>query len=763
MKTIYLLIFVLLTNFTVLAQNQSIIPKPVSLEMRNGNFEINSNTAIHIQNKELVGVSNYLKNSIQSISGIQLSNNKHLQQKINLILESNQKLGAEGYTLDIENQNITIKANSKNGIFYGIQSLLQLLPSIRTNAKLLVPQMKIVDYPRFSWRGMHLDVSRHFFGPEVIKNYINLLATYKMNTFHWHLVDDQGWRIEIKKYPKLTDIGGWRVDKTSINWRERPQATVNESPTYGGFYTQEQLKEIVQYAAERNITIVPEIEMPGHAAAAIAAYPELSCNHQFQLPLTGGNYTNISSNFCAGNDSNYTFIKNVLTEVLDIFPSKYIHIGGDEVDKGSWKNCPKCQAKIKTEHLKNEEALQSYFVQSIEKFLISKNRKLIGWDEILEGGLAPEATVMSWRGESGGIAAAKMKHQVVMTPGSPCYFDHYQAGPEGEPFAIGGFNSLKKVYDYEPIPSELSEEESKYVLGSQGNVWTEFITTAEHLEYMILPRLLALSEVTWSPKGSKDWDDFNSRLQSHFKIFCQKGWRYCPGNFTVAIQPVFNNGKLLVNLLSEAKNSEIYYTLDGSEPNLQSNKYLQPIEINQTSTLKAITAVNNNIMSLQAAKQQFSKHKAFGATVTYSTPVSKYYQAEGAFTLTNGVRGTKTHGRNWHGFSSENMIATFQLANADTLHTLNLSCLQSYRDWIFCPASVKFEVSSDGVNYKELRTMKNPIDIQSKAKEAVEYKLEFKPEWVKNIRITAQNNLCPKGHSGEGNMGWIFIDELIAE
>jgi hexosaminidase len=305
--------------------------------------------------------------------------------------------------LNVTPKSITISANTHRGLIYGIQSLLQTLPAIRTNAALQVPCLEIVDYPRFAYRGMHLDVSRHFFGPEFVKTYIDLIASYKMNTFHWHLVDDQGWRIEIKKYPKLTSVGAWRVDQNDIAWGSRPQAKPGEAATYGGYYTQEQIKDIIRYAEERNISIIPEIEMPGHVASAIASYPYLSCTQKPQLPLTGGNYSGMASGYCAGNDSVFTFLENVLAEVIQLFPSKYIHIGGDELDKEPWKVCPRCQARIKKEGLKNVDELQSYFIKRIEKFVNSKNRKIIGWDEILEGGLAPDATVMSWRGETGGI------------------------------------------------------------------------------------------------------------------------------------------------------------------------------------------------------------------------------------------------------------------------------------------------------------------------------------------------------------------------
>ncbi|MFY7839024.1 MAG: beta-N-acetylhexosaminidase, partial [Lacibacter sp.] len=519
---------------TLFAQQVSIIPQPVELKLNEGNFSIDKNTTVQFNASQaaLKPAVDFFLNAVKDISGIALQQNKPAAKKVEFILAAQTAFKPEAYSLTVTPSHIQIKASSYAGIFYGIQSVLQTLPQVRTNAALQVPCMQINDEPRFKWRGMHLDVSRHFFSADVVKQYINLMAMYKMNTFHWHLVDDQGWRIEIKKYPKLTSTGAWRVDQNDKVWGSRPQAKPGEAATYGGYYTQEQVKEIIAYAKTRNVTVVPEIEMPGHVASAIAAYPQLSCTQQPQLPLTGGNYNNVSSNYCAGNEEVFSFLQDVLTEVIALFPSTYIHIGGDEVDKGPWKKCERCQARMKKEGLKNEEELQSYFIKRMEKFIVSKKRKMIGWDEILEGGLAPEATVMSWRGEAGGIEAAKMHHDVVMTPGSPCYFDHYQAGPEGEPLAIGGFNTVKKVYDYEPIPKELSAEQHKYVLGAQGNVWTEYISTAEHLEYMVLPRMLALAETVWSPVAAKNWNDFSRRLQFHFKAFDAKGLHYSPGNFT---------------------------------------------------------------------------------------------------------------------------------------------------------------------------------------------------------------------------------------
>jgi len=760
------LIFILSLTATIcIAQRPvSIIPQPVSVQQQPGNFILTGNTAIQYnpQQKDLKKVVDIFNLQIINITGFVLPVNTIKTTSIQLSIEKLATIGDEGYNMNITSKGITIKANTRAGIINGIQSLLQTLPAIRTNVTLEIPCMRITDYPRFKYRGMHLDVSRHFFGPELIKEYIDLIASYKMNVFHWHLVDDQGWRIEIKKYPKLTSIGAWRVDQNDKIWASRPQAKPGEKPIYGGYYTQEQIKEIIAYAAQRNVTIVPEIELPGHVASAIASYPQLSCTQQLQLPLTGGNYTGMSSNYCAGNDSVFSFLENVLTEVINLFPSQYIHIGGDEVDKTPWKKCTKCQARIKNEGLKNEEELQSYFIKRIEKFVTTKKRKIIGWDEILEGGLAPTATVMSWRGEAGGIEAAKMKHDVIMTPGKPVYFDHYQAGPEGEPITIGGMNTLKNVYDYEPVPAELNAEEAKYVLGAQANLWTEYITTAEHVEYMILPRMPALAEVVWSPRENRNWQSFNERLQNHFRAYGQKGLRYCPGNYTVSIKPVAQNGKLLVTLSSEIMNSEIVYSTDGTEPTLNSNRYTAPVEINSSVLLKTSSLLNGRIMGVQAARQSFVMHRGIGKNVTYLNPVSRYYMADGPNSLTDGVRGTNAVGKYWHGFSAKDMIAIIDLGETKTIQSIALGCLQNYNDWIFLPQSVKFEISVNGTDFEEIQTVSNLISINEKNAQ-FDFKTSFPAKGAKFIRVTAKNNVCPPGHSGEGKPGWIFADEIIVE
>jgi hexosaminidase len=762
------IVSIFLSPFFVNAQQAvNIIPQPVSMSLQQGQFIIDNNTSINFNSKQkdLASASKFLNSFIKTISGNELSVNAKKNKSIVLNIKKTDKIGDEGYLLTVSPTRVSITANTKAGIVYGLQSLIQVLPQIRTNAALIVPCLNITDYPRFKYRGMHLDVCRHFFSADMVKEYINLMASYKFNTFHWHLTDDQGWRIEIKRYPKLTSVGAWRADRRGIPWSQCEPTKPGEATTYGGFYTQQQIKEIVAYAQERSITIIPEIEMPGHSEAALAAYPELSCTQQPQTTITGGIYPkDIQSNYCVGNDSVFTFLQNVLTEVMQLFPSKYIHIGGDEVDKTSWKNCAKCQALKAKLGLKDEDELQSYFIHRIEKFVISKNRRIIGWDEILEGGLAPNATVMSWRGESGGIKAAKMKHDVVMTPGNPLYFDHYQAGPAGEPDAIGGFNSLKMVYDYNPVSKELDAADTKYILGAQANVWTEFIPSVSQLEYMVLPRMLALAEAVWSPLESKDYNNFYHRVQNQFRVFDQKGFNYCAGNFTVAIKPLSQNGKLSVVLSSEIPDASIYYTTDGSQPDLTSKKYEGPVPIDSSVTMKAVVVIDGKVMGVVPAQQNFVMHKAIGRKVVYATRQSSYYPADGPNSLTDGVRGTAAVGKYWHAFNGKDLVATIDLGAATSLQKITIGCLQHSVDWIFLPQSVTYEVSNDGNTFTNLGTVNNTISPEDKGTIIKDFTLNFAAQQARYVRVTAKNlGVCPKGHPGEGQPAWLFADEIIVQ
>jgi hexosaminidase len=507
-------------------RSNNLIPVPMKIENWAGTFTVVPETKIMYAaaNDELKSLALYLAELMQPSTGfdievIQKDGVKRSKQNITLLLDDEFLLNDEGYSLSVDSKSVLITAGTPAGLFYGIQTLRQLLPvNIEMkeeveNVDWVLPCVEIRDEPRFPYRGLHLDVGRHFFPVSFIKKYIDLMALHKMNYFHWHLTEDQGWRIEIKKYPKLTEVAAFRNETLIGHAREKPEKYDGER--YGGFYTQEEIKEIVEYARKQHITIIPEIEMPGHSQAVLAAYPELGC--------TGGPYEVVKKwgvmkeVFCAGNDNTFEFLESVLLEVMELFPGEYIHIGGDECPKDRWEECEKCQARMKEEELADEHELQSYFIKRIEEFLLQHDRKLIGWDEILEGGLAPEATVMSWRGTKGGIAAAKEHHDVIMTPTSHCYLDYYQGDKETEPLAIGGFLPLNTVYSYEPVPEELTGHEVDHILGTQGNVWTEYMKTTDHVEYMVYPRACALAETGWTPKELKDFENFFERMEGHYK------------------------------------------------------------------------------------------------------------------------------------------------------------------------------------------------------------------------------------------------------
>ncbi len=518
-KVIVLSVFYLINSLFYLGYskdlNSKIIPVPDKQIFLDGFFIINSNTSINYPDQ--------FKNSINFFrTFLNQGKNKFLFLKdsnttnnfVQFLLD--EKLSNdEGYKIEIRQNGITITSKDNKGAFYAIQTLRQLIPAsfedkTYPNKEIRIKCQIIEDSPRFKYRGMHLDVGRHLFSVEFIKKYIDALAMLKFNTFHWHLTEDQGWRIEIKKYPKLNTIAAYRDSTLAGHYTDRPRKY--DKTKYGGYYTQKQVKDIVNYALEREITIIPEIEMPGHSKAAIAAYPNLSCEEKsVNVATLWGVFEDI---YCSKEET-FKFLEDVIDEVVDLFPGKYIHIGGDEAPKTRWKKCNNCQSVIKREGLKDEHELQNYFISRMEKYINSKGKKIIGWDEILEGGLAPNATVMSWRGVSGGIKAANMKHDVIMTPNATCYLDHYQSKDKNEPLAIGGYTPLEEIYNYEPIPEELDGESSKYIIGAQGNVWTEYMSTSEYVEYMVFPRIFALSEVVWS-KNKLNFEEFSNRVISFF-------------------------------------------------------------------------------------------------------------------------------------------------------------------------------------------------------------------------------------------------------
>lgn len=613
---------------------QSVIPVPLKMEQGTGSFLLSEKTKLYtnLQGGEAELWENYLKALPVQLKEARMKDRK--QMLFLLITPKTPQLPSpESYTLSVTSQRIEIRATSGAGLFYGMQTLLQLMQPTSTGSY-SVPSVEIEDTPRFAYRGLMLDVSRHFSTKEFIKKQIDALAYYKINRLHLHLTDAAGWRLEIKKYPLLTDFAAWRTDPTWKKWWNggRKYLRYDEPGASGGYYTQDDIREILEYARQHYITVIPEIEMPSHSEEVLAAYPQLSCS--------GEPYKN--SDFCVGNEETFTFLENVLTEVMELFPSEYIHVGGDEAGKSAWKTCPKCQKRMKDEHLANVDELQSYLIHRIEKFLNNHGRHLLGWDEILQGGIAPNATVMSWRGEEGGIAAVTSGHHAIMTPGAYCYLDSYQDAPYSQPEAIGGYLPLKKVYAYDPVPASLTAEQAKLVYGVQGNLWVEYIPTPEHVEYMIYPRMLALAEVAWSAPERKSWPDFHTRALSAVADLQKKG--YHPFDLSKEI---------------------------GSRP-----ESLQPVS-----------------------------HLALGKKVTYNSSYSPHYPAQGNTALTDGIRGDWTYGDgSWQGFISDNRLdVTIDMEKETPIHSVTAAFMQVVGAEVFLPETVIISISDDGINFTELQ------------------------------------------------------------
>ena len=614
----------------------------------------------------------------------------------------------------------------------------------------------IEDGPRYSYRGMMLDVGRHFFDVDFVKKYIDLLAMHKLNTFHWHLTEDQGWRIEIKKYPKLTEVGAFRDETLVGHYRDMPHQFDGER--YGGYYTQEEIKEVVEYANSRFVTIVPEIELPGHAMAALAAYPELSCSDE---PIKVAQIWGVHEEIFCPTEETFTFLENVLTEVIELFPGKYIHIGGDEAPKTRWEESAFCQQLMKKEGIKDEAGLQSYFIRRIEQFVNSKGRSIIGWDEILEGGLAPNATVMSWRGMEGGIEAAKEGHDVIITPTSHVYFDYYQADPENEPLAIGGNLPIEKVYSLEPTPEELTAEEEKYVIGTQGNLWTEYIKTPEKVEYMVFPRASALAEVAWTSKDNKSWPDFAERLEQHIGRLGSAGVNTAKHIFNVQMlsKPDPETNQLKVELQTISKKGQIVYTTDGSEPNPSSPAYTGEILLEEAATIKAASAYNGELLGMASSKS-FTVHKGIGKKVEFSAPPSDKYNA-GPFVIGDGVKGGDLFNDLYYGFDGEDLEATIDLGESQPIEMVNIGSLHTTYAWIFYPSEVKVLLSEDGEQFVEAGS----ISDSSGQEEATpvkrkEYQIDCGGKSARYVKVFAKNTIIPSWHGGAGKGSWLFVDEI---
>ncbi len=772
MKSIFLF-FSLLIVIELAAQSISIIPKPLKLELKQGFFNLSAKTSFVIQDEGDKKAAEFFNIYLKQFYGFALKIEK--QASSNFIRLSTKKFiqapSNDKYFLDAKSTGISIVGDTYTATFYGIQSLIQLLPIPGSNklTTLKIPNCLIEDEPRFAYRGMHLDVGRHFFPVTYIKKYIDFLALHKFNNFHWHLTEDQGWRIEIKKYPALTKIGGWR-NGTIIG---RYPGKGNDNIHYGGYYTQQEIKEVINYAANRFINVIPEIELPGHSSAAIAAYPFLSCfpdlptaipanmiskksveeqaNGKIKLVQeTWGIFDDV---FCAGKESTFTFLQDVLDEVINLFPSKYVHIGGDECPKTHWKKCSLCQQRMKDLGLKDEHELQSYFIQRIEKYLNSKGKILIGWDEILEGGLAPNAVVMSWRGEAGGIEAAKEKHKVIMTPGSHVYFDHTQSQVE-DSVTIGGFSPIEKVYAYEPIPKELNEEQGKFVLGAQANVWTEYMKNTDKIEYMIFPRMSALSEVLWSPKESRNWEDFEPRLLKQFSRYNLWNANYSKAFYDIklSVKPIANFENLKVELETKYKNGQLKYSFSNSG---QQN-YSSPFIISQTGILKTFLYKNEKL--LNSIEQNFSINKATGKKITLTNPASKTYPGDGAFTLVNGIQNVKGTAGEFLGFNGTDCEAVIDLGKKEKIFKVTAGVLRQESSWIYLPSLFDIQMSDDGINFSIIPEINSPMPLDSNIRK-MEY--FFPPIETRFIKVLLKPyGTIPPGKPGEGNKAWLFVDEL---
>ncbi|WP_298425560.1 family 20 glycosylhydrolase [uncultured Kordia sp.] len=732
-----------------------IIPIPNEFNMQEGVFILDKNVSFH-SDIQLITTGNFFNNYIEETLGFKLimhsipnRNSIYFQYDESIVNE-------EGYELIVDTSQITIKAKTEKGAFYALQTFRQLLPVNIKNDQISIRNLTIKDAPRFVYRGMHLDVSRHMFSVDFIKKYIDMIAMLKMNTFHWHLTDDQGWRIEIKQYPELQKVAAFRDETLIGHYSDSPQQFDGEK--YGGFYTQEEVKEIVKYASERYVTIIPEIEMPGHSQAAIAAYPNLGCtNKDTKVATKWGVFEDI---YCPKEET-FTFLENVLDEVIPLFPGKYIHIGGDEAPKTRWKDCKYCQELIKKEDLKDEHGLQSYFIARMEKYINSKGKHIIGWDEILEGGLAPNATVMSWRGTKGAVEAAKSGHTVVMTPTSHAYFDYYQSDNEDEPLAIGGFLPLKKVYNFNPIPEELTKEEAKYVLGVQGNIWTEYISTSEEVEYMAFPRAIAMAETAWSKSRQRDYQDFTYRLSHFHKRLDALNINYANHLYEIEGEVTTRNNQLVFDLQTIVRDKTIRYTVDESSPNMSSTEYKSYLPIENSTILKA--AVFDDTKKLgRDFTLIFNKHKAVGTKITLDPKPHKAYPGSGKIGLINGVSGNDTRygDKEWLGFWGKDVTITIEFDKPTKISSVSTRFYNANGQWVYAPK----EIGVSYVNTEDGRTLHKIAQIQNNDATLIPFKLEIEEITTQHLEIHIKNyGIIPDGFQGAGNKAWTFLDEIIVK
>lgn len=777
MKTPFLIFTILfwvvsLSGFSanpILKANYQVIPLPQNIIEKSGiGFDLNASTVIAYSkdNVKQKQIAECLAEYIKFSTGLSLKLTDNNSKTNAIVLQTGYKgEKPDSYQLTVNNKQITINGFDDAGLFYGVQTLRKSIPAFSEGATIQFPAVDIQDYPRFGYRGMMLDVARHMFPVAFIKKYIDIMALHNINRFHWHLTDDQGWRIEIKKYPELTKIGSMR-DQTVIG---RNTGKYDGKP-YGGFYTQAEIKEIVAYAQKRFITIIPEVDLPGHMLAALATYPNLGCTGgPYKVSPEWGVFDDV---LCAGNEETYTFLENVFTELIELFPSELIHIGGDESPKVRWKECPKCQAKI-TElgltddslHTK-EDKLQSYVMTRMEKFLNERGRHIIGWDEILEGGIAPNATIMSWRGLEGGITAAKQHHDVIMVPTSYLYFDYYQTRDvDNEPLGIGGYVPIERVYEFDPVPKELTPDEQKYIIGTQANLWTEYIATSDHVEYMVLPRMAALSEIQWTMPSKKNYELFLNRLAVLFSQYKKLGYNYATHVRDISsIVDVDDSKKALIVSLFTFDSAPIFYTLDGSEPSVNSFKYMKPIELKSSANIRAIVIRDEE--KSRVFRSDFNFNKATLKDIKLLSEPHKNYTFKGGITLVDGKRGGGSFGDGeWLGFIGSDFDAVLDLGSPVEISKVTTGTFLGISSWIFGAKEYTVSISNDGVDFKPVFTMQYPEMKETDARDiTMDLVAEFPLTKARYVKVTAKPlDKIPSWHLGKGRPAFIFIDEIMIE
>lgn len=749
-----------------LNSDYEIIPKPLDVNCKgDASFLLKDGVAVIYpeNNRKMQDNAEFLVDYVERQTGVKLTSHAGMpvDGAICLTLDLSDD-NAEAYKLIVNDKRVCISGASEAGVFYGIQTLRKSLP-VAQDINVNLSAVEIYDKPRFAYRGAMLDVARHFYTVDEVKTFIDMLALHNINRFHWHLTDDQGWRIEIKKYPKLMSVASGRKETVVGRW----YSGIYDGKPYGGYYTQDELRDVIDYAAKRHITIIPEVDLPGHMQAALTAYPELGC--------TGGPYEvrtiwGVSQDvLCVGNDFTLQFVKDVLSEVADIFPSEYIHIGGDECPKVRWEKCPKCQERIKSLGLKSdakhtkEQRLQSYMIQEAAKYLKEKGKRIIGWTEILEGGLVPDATLMSWIGESGGIEAAHQHHDVIMTPNTYLYFDYYQSKKvEDEPLAIGGYLPIEKTYNYEPMPKELTEEEQQYIKGVQANLWTEYIPVFSQVQYMVLPRLGAAAEVQWTDPSKKDYKDFLRRVPHLVAVYDCYGWNYATHVYDVNVDMKADTVNHVLNVqLSTMADDPIYYTLDGQDPTEKSLKYTKPFTIDQSVVLKTMAVHPDRTSKISVDTIRFNK--ATLKPVVLLQPNESRFSPDGPVVLVDGRNGNHSFDTGaWLAVAGNDLEAVINMQAETILSSASVHVYVRKDAWLFDARGFSVSVSSDNKNYKEVASQEYKQMQESDSDGIIEHELSFDPckaTYVK-IKVISEKSM-PDWHWDAGKAPFLLVDEII--